>query len=80
MAPAEVSSVAKKRSESRRFNTLVRLDDDLVENAKKVAALKGVSVAEYFTAVLRPVVDRDLTREIQKLSKSRGAGGEEGAK
>jgi Arc/MetJ family transcription regulator len=71
-APTEVPDVVKKRSESRRFNTLVRLDDDLVEKAKKVAALKGISLAEYFSDALRPIVDRDMTREIKKLAKEEG--------
>jgi hypothetical protein len=50
------------------MNTLVRLDDALVEKGKKVAALKGVSLGEYFTSILRPVVARDLTREAKKLA------------
>jgi hypothetical protein len=72
VATTGVLDVAKKRSESRRFNTLVRLDDELVETAKKVAALKGISLAEYFSDVLRPIVDRDLSREVKKLSRGEG--------
>jgi predicted HicB family RNase H-like nuclease len=70
MVAAGTLDVAKKRktSESRRFNTLVRMDTELVERARKVAALKGLSVAEYFAEVLRPIVDRDLAREVKKLS------------
>ncbi len=72
MTPTGVLNVAKKKSESRKFNTLVRLDDDLVEKAKKVVALKGISLAEYFTDTLRPVVDRDLVKEVRKLAKDGG--------
>lgn len=61
--------VAKKRKESRRYNTLVRMDDDLVEKAKKVVALKGTSLAEYFSDVLKPIVDRDLKREVAKIAR-----------
>lgn len=61
-------SVAKKRSESRKFNSMVRMDDDLVEKAKKVAALRGISLGEYFASTLHPIVDRDLLREAKKLS------------
>ncbi|MFL6141691.1 MAG: hypothetical protein ACJ72N_07450 [Labedaea sp.] len=71
-APIEASPVAKKRSESRKFNTLVRMDDDLVKKAKKVASLKGISLAEYFSDILRPIVDRDMTKEIRKLSREEG--------
>lgn len=67
--PTEVPEVAKKRSESRKFNTLVRLDDTLVEKAKKVAALRGISLAEYFSDTLRPIVDRDMSREVKKLAR-----------
>ena len=64
-----VLDVPRKRSESRRFNTLVRMDDELVERAKKVAALKGISVAEYFSDTLRPIVDRDFAKEVKKLAR-----------
>lgn len=69
-----VLAVAKKRSESRRFNTLVRMDGELVDKAKKVAALKGISLAEYFSDTLAPIVDRDLAKEVRKLA--RGGEGE----
>jgi predicted HicB family RNase H-like nuclease len=71
-APTEVPDVAKKRSESRKFNTLVRFDDDLAAKARKVAALKGISLAEYLVDIVRPIVDRDMTKEIKKLSKEEG--------
>jgi hypothetical protein len=58
----EVISVQSKGS-------LVRMDDDLVALGKKVAALKGISLAEYFSDLLLPVVKSDFTNEIKKLSK-----------
>lgn len=75
MTPTGALNVGRKRSESRRFNTLVRLDDELVARARKVAALKGTSLAEYFTDTLRPIVDRDLVREVRKLAKEEIAEG-----
>lgn len=60
-------------SESRRFNTLVRLDDELCEKARKLAALRGVSMAEMFTDMLRPLVDREWTKEVRKLKEGEGA-------
>jgi predicted HicB family RNase H-like nuclease len=65
--------VAKKKqsgSEKRQFNTLVRMEDELAERAKKVAALKGVSLGQYVSDALLPIVERDLQREIKKLSGS----------
>jgi hypothetical protein len=54
-------------SESRRFGTLVRLGEDVVADAKKVAALREMSMAEYLTELLRPIVKRDLEAEKRKL-------------
>lgn len=68
MGSTGVLDVAKKRSESRRFNMLVRMDDEIIGKAKKVAALRGVSLAEYLAGILGPVVDRDLMREAKKLA------------
>lgn len=73
MSPVGTGTVAKKKSESRRFNTLVRMDDELVERAKKVAALKGTSLAEYFGAVLTPIVAKDLAKEAKKLAEAEAA-------
>lgn len=69
------ATVARKRggnasgsgSETRRYNSLVRMDDDLVAKAKKLAALRGVSMAEMFCEVLRPWVDREWSKEVRKL-------------
>jgi hypothetical protein len=66
--PTGALTVAKKKTEPRRFNTLVRMDGDVVEKGKKVAALKGISLAEYFSDTLAPIVDRDLAKEVKKLA------------
>jgi predicted HicB family RNase H-like nuclease len=68
----EVPEVTKKRSESRKFNTLIRFDDTLAAKARKVAALKGISLAKYITDIVQPIVDRDMSREIKKLAKEEG--------
>lgn len=71
-ATSEARDVAKKRSESRRYNTLVRLDDEVAAKARKVAALKGVSLAEMFSSILGPIVDREFAREVAKLTRDAG--------
>ena len=55
-----------KPSESRRFGTLVRLAEDVVSDAKDVAGLRKVSMAEYLTELLRPIVKKDLDVELRK--------------
>lgn len=73
MGPTEVENVAKKkRSESRRFNTLVRMDDELCEKARKLAALRGLSMAEMFVQVLRPWVDREWSKELKRQIEEEG--------
>jgi predicted HicB family RNase H-like nuclease len=66
---SEGGDVPKKKSESRRYNMLVRLDDEVVEMGKKVAALRGVSLAEFFSDILRPAVDREFGKEVAKLTR-----------
>lgn len=66
MARTGALLVAKK-SEKRKFNTLVRMDDELCDKARKLAALRNVSMAEMFASVLRPWVDREWAREVRKL-------------
>lgn len=70
---SEAGAVAKKKpSEKRRHNTLVRMDDELCEKARKLAALRGTSMAEMFTEVLKPWVDREWTKEVRKLKENEG--------
>lgn len=66
---AELGAVAvprKKRSESRKFNTLVRMDDDLCDMARTVASMRKTSMAELFTEWLRPIVKREYEKDIAK--------------
>ena len=63
-------AVARKKSEKRKFNTLVRMDDTLCEKARKLAALRGESMAEMFTEVLRPWVDKEWSKEVRKLKET----------
>lgn len=66
------ASVAKKiskkagGSETRRFGTLVRLAEDVVADAKVVASLKGMSMAEYLSETLRPIVKKALAEELRR--------------
>lgn len=56
-------------SESRRHGVLVRLRGDVVERAKKVAALLGKSMAEYISDRMDPITQQDLEVEARKLTK-----------
>jgi hypothetical protein len=77
MEHVEAEPVAKKKrsgSESRRFNTLVRMDDDLCAKARKLAVLRGISMAKMFADVLRPWIDREWAKEVRKLKEEEGSG------
>jgi hypothetical protein len=45
---------------ARRQDTAVKVDAEVIRKAKIVAAYKDVSLAEYLSEALRPIVDRDL--------------------
>jgi hypothetical protein len=71
LSATKVRPVAKKKasgSETRKFNTLVRMEDELIEKAKKLAAIRGISLGELFSPVLWPFVDRELKKEGRKLA------------
>lgn len=56
-------------SEVRRFNTMVRMGDDVAEQCRKVAAVRGISVGEYVTDSMAPIVRADLAREAEKMAR-----------
>ena len=45
----------------------IRMDDELCEKARKLAALRGVSMAEMFSDALRPWIDREWKKEVRQL-------------
>jgi hypothetical protein len=57
-----------------RNDVSVKLDARVARDAKLVATYRGISVAEYISEVLRPIVAKDLTAEQlghQKLENQR---------
>ena len=65
---AERTSVAKKKtSESRKFASMTRVDPDALERARLAASLMGMSTAEWLTAAILEVAERDIQREAAKL-------------
>lgn len=61
-----VPTMGRKRSESRKYNTLVRMDDEVCAKGKKLAALRGVSMAELFSDILGPILDEEWAKEVTK--------------
>jgi predicted HicB family RNase H-like nuclease len=66
LAVQEDRSMAK---ESKRNDIPVKVDVGVVADAKIVAAYKGVSLAEYISETLRPIVEREMNEEHMKKFK-----------
>lgn len=52
--------------ETRQFGTLVRIADDVASDAKVVASIRGISMAELLTETLRPILKKALADELRK--------------
>jgi hypothetical protein len=48
----------------KRTDATVKVDVEVLRKAKIVAAIRDVTLAEYLSEVLRPVVERDHTKAI----------------
>ena len=53
----------------RRNDTAVKVDAEVISEAKMVAASRGVTLAEYISEILRPIVHRDLEAEMTRRLK-----------
>jgi predicted HicB family RNase H-like nuclease len=53
--------------EMARNDVAVKLDARVAKEAKMVAAARGVTLAEYISEILRPVVHRHLEEEAKKM-------------
>jgi hypothetical protein len=77
-ALTEAISMARKAGKKagaggpRKYGTLVRLADDVAADAKVVASIRNVSMAEYLSDTLRPLLKRALTEELRKRVEGQG--------
>jgi hypothetical protein len=65
MAATETRQMAKGRGRPKKEGgegTQVRVDSDIVAKAKYLAAGKRLTLGEYLSATLRPVVDREFRK------------------
>jgi len=72
-----MSAVAVKGNEmTRRNDASVKIDEAVVRMARLVAEYKEITIAEYLTELIRPLVERDLQHEQAnfRLPKSRPEG------
>jgi hypothetical protein len=57
-----------------RNDVTVKLDATVARKAKMIAAARDITVAEYLSEILRPIVQRDLGAESAKMLRSEDAG------
>jgi hypothetical protein len=50
-----------------RNDVAVKLDAKVAKEAKMVAAARGITLAEYISEILRPIVHRDLRAETSQI-------------
>jgi hypothetical protein len=53
---------------AKRNDVPVKVDADVIHVAKIAAAYKGLSLAEYLSETLRPIVSRDIESEHAKVA------------
>lgn len=54
---------------TKRNDVTVKLDAGVVRKAKAVASLLDLTLAEYLSDLIRPLVDRDLDQQYAKTQK-----------
>lgn len=58
--------ITAEHSVAKRTDVSVKMDAEVVAEAKMVAASRDVSLAEYLSELVRPLVRRDLDREYER--------------
>jgi hypothetical protein len=53
----------------KRRYAVAKIDVEALAVAKKVAALKGMTLAEYISAIVLPVASRELQAEAKKINR-----------
>lgn len=46
-----------------------KIDDQVIRDAKIVASYRGITLTSYLTEMVRPLVKRDLAREVAKKTR-----------
>jgi cell pole-organizing protein PopZ len=56
----------KKPAQARRFETLARIAEDIVSDARVVAPRRDSSMAELISDTLRPILKKAMTDDLRK--------------
>jgi hypothetical protein len=52
---------------SERQDVSIKFDKSLAAMARLVASAKGISIAEYLSELARPLIEKDLAKEMKRL-------------
>ena len=75
-AMTEIRSVAKKKTEPKRYGTLIRVSDEFAAALRELTGFEGSTVAKFADAHLLPVIRKRYREAIIKKAKGL-EGGEE---
>jgi hypothetical protein len=67
MASSGTTAVAKKKTAQQPPTRAVKIDELLVTRARVICADRGENLAEYFSAILRPTVEKDWLKVLRQL-------------
>jgi hypothetical protein len=71
--PATAEPTMPKSSKPKRDDKAVKIDRGVALKAKMIADTRKITVAEYLSDLLRPLVDRDFPPALKSLNKSHGS-------
>jgi hypothetical protein len=70
----------RERKTMPRQDLAVKVGADVIKRAKIVALDKNITLAEYLTETLRPIVDKDYSQTLAKMAREEKAQGKGGTK
>lgn len=59
-----------KKGDAKRNDLSVKLEADVVTLARMVASARNITIAEYLSGILRPIVKADLDAEYHRISEA----------
>lgn len=66
-----MTTATAERPMAKRNDVVAKIDGIVLADAKVVAACKGMTLAEYLSETLRPIVAAQLQEELEKRTKPR---------
>lgn len=59
----------RRKDSPKRNDAPAKIDAEVIRDAKIVAACRDITLAEYLSELIRPLVARDLEQELEKRAK-----------